>query len=89
MAEDQRRARHDIFYIDGADVTPADGADLARFADALWVGGAGNINVDFVSGTTILLSGVAAGTLLRMRVKRVRATSTTATLIKALFLTSG
>ena len=67
-----------------AAVTPSDSVDLTNAAAALWVGGAGNVNVDTVDGATVLFSGVAAGTLLPVRVKRVRSTSTTATLIVAL-----
>jgi hypothetical protein len=71
-------------YGRGAVITPNDGADIANTSLALWVGGAGNLNVDLADGGTVLVSGIPAGTLLPLRVKRVRSTSTTATLIVAL-----
>jgi hypothetical protein len=63
---------------DAAAVTPADGADLA-FTGRLWVGGAGNVSLDTQYGTTVTFTGVAAGTLLPVLVRRVRAIGTTAT----------
>lgn len=68
-------------------VTPADGADLVTDSctRAVWVGGAGNLNVDMANGNTVLFSGIPAGTFLPIQVKRIRSTSTTATLIVALF----
>jgi hypothetical protein len=73
-------------YRFGAVVTPNDGVDLATPARALWIGGAGAVNVDFDGDAgTVLLSGVPAGTLLPIAARRVRATSTTATLIVALW----
>jgi hypothetical protein len=65
-------------------VTPSDSTDLTDLALALWVGGAGNISLDTPDGSTVTISGIPAGTILPLRVKRVRATSTTATLIVAL-----
>jgi hypothetical protein len=65
-------------------VTPSDTVDLTNVTRALWVGGAGNINLIFADGTTQLISGVPAGTLLPFRVSRVKSTTTTATLIVAL-----
>lgn len=70
-------------FEDGALVTPSDTADLATPARSLWVGGAGNVRVTTLRGTDLLISGVAAGTVLPFRVKRVWATNTTATLIIA------
>lgn len=70
-----------------AAITPADGADLPNAAlKGIWVGGAGNVRVDMVgSGTSIIFNGVPAGTLLRIRAKRVYATNTTATNMIALY----
>lgn len=67
------------------DVTPGDSADLAFVTRALWVGGAGNIKVTTSGGDTVILSGVTAGSLIPIRVSRVHSTSTTATLIVALY----
>lgn len=68
-------------------VTPADGADLVgnSCTRGVWVGGAGNLNVDMANGSTVLFSGIPAGTFIPIQVKRIRSTSTTATLIVALF----
>ena len=71
--------------VDAASVTPNDSADLALTARALYIGGAGNINLDTVTGTTVVFSRLTAGTILPLQVKRVRATSTTATNIVALY----
>jgi hypothetical protein len=62
-------------------VTPSDSTDLAVVSRALWIGGAGNIAVTMVSGASVTFSGVAAGTLLPIRVSRVKATNTSASLI--------
>jgi len=52
---------------------------------ALWVGGAGDVAVVFADGgSAVTLSGVAAGSLLPIRVTKVMA-ATTATLIVALY----
>lgn len=67
-----------------AAVTPAD-SDLAVTARALYVGGAGDVVVYMVGSTTaITFAGVAAGTILPIRVDQVRA-ATTATSIVALW----
>lgn len=64
---------------DAAAITPSDTAE--NFAVALYVGGAGNVSVVTEAGTTTLFSGVPAGTILPIRVVKVRATGTTATTI--------
>ena len=65
-------------------VTPAD-SDLETTARALYVGGAGDVVVYMVGSTTeITFAGVAAGTILPIRVDQVRA-ATTATGIVALW----
>ncbi|MCA1572819.1 MAG: hypothetical protein LC798_21505 [Chloroflexi bacterium] len=68
-------------------VAPNDGADMNPPARALWVGGAGALSViawEDEDAAPVTISGVAAGTLLPIAVRRVRATGTTATLIVAL-----
>lgn len=65
-------------------VTPDNATDLKNTTRGVWVGGAGNLNVDMANGDTVLFSGIAAGTFLPIQVKRIRSTSTTATLIVAL-----
>lgn len=67
-----------------AAVTPNDGTDLGFHSRALYVGGAGDVCVDMVdTGTSVVFAGVPAGSVLPFRVKRVRATGTTASLIVA------
>jgi DNA-binding beta-propeller fold protein YncE len=66
-------------------ITPNDGADLAFTTKAVYVGGAGALSVIDAKGNTVLLSGIPAGTCLRIAVNRIRLTGTTATLIVAMF----
>ena len=68
----------------GVAVTPSDSTDLG-VTRALWVGGAGNLAVQFVdTATTITLTGIPAGTLMPIQVSKVMA-ATTATSIVALY----
>jgi hypothetical protein len=71
-------------YRDAIAVTPSD-ATIIPVTRGLFIGGAGNINVRTVKGTTILLSGITANTVLPLAVDQVLATTTTATLIRALY----
>jgi hypothetical protein len=67
-------------------VTTSDTANLPVPARMLWIGGAGNVKVDTVGGSTgITILAVAAGTRLPIQVKKVYATGTTATNIVALY----
>lgn len=68
-----------------AAVTPSDATDLTG-ARGLHVGGAGNVAVRMIGDptNTVTILGVAAGSLLPLRVTRVMA-ATTATSITALF----
>jgi len=61
-------------------ITPNDGADLAQ-PGILWVGGVGDLTVDTLFETSVLISAVPAGTLVPLVVRKVHATGTTATLI--------
>lgn len=69
---------------DAASITPAD-SDLARVADAVYVGGLGNLAVQTVDGTTLTFSSVPAGTILPVKCSQIRSTNTTATNIVALY----
>lgn len=67
-------------------VTPSDSADLANWALALKIGATGGVvKVDTWGGETDVEVPVAAHDLLPIKVKRVRATGTTATPIVALW----
>lgn len=68
-----------------AAVTPSDSIDLTKVPRALYVGGSGNLNVDMPDGSTVQFNGVLGGSILPVRVKRVRSTNTTATYIVALY----
>ena len=68
-----------------AAVTPSDSTDLAFISRALYVGGAGNIIVTMAGGGDVTFSAVPAGSILPVRVTRVKATSTTATSIVNLY----
>lgn len=70
-------------------VTKDDTNDLSKHARAIYVGGAGDLAVQAFDPSTNKLAnvtfvGLAAGTLLPVRTKRVLATGTTATSIVAL-----
>lgn len=71
-------------FSDALAITPSDSADLPRLTDAIWVGGAGIVVGVLQNGKTVNFTCVA-GQLLPIRVKRVNATSTTATLLVALY----
>lgn len=68
-------------------VTPSDTVDIpgAEMCRSLYIGGAGDVAAVRQDGTAVVFSGVAAGSILPIRCRRVNATGTTATLIDALF----
>lgn len=66
-----------------AAVTPSDTTELE--AAALYVGGAGDVAVVTEGGNTVTFSGVQAGSMLVLRIRQVRATSTTASAIVRLW----
>lgn len=68
-----------------AAVTPNDSADLTNVSRSLYVGGAGNVKVDMADVGTVTFTGVVAGSILPIRVKRVYSTGTTATTILVLY----
>lgn len=65
-------------------VTPSDGTDLTIVSRGLYVGGSGNVAVVMASGAAVTFTGVIAGSLLPIRVSRVKSTGTTATTILSL-----
>ena len=65
-------------------VTPSDSADLPLKARSLYVGGAGNVALVTMGGSTVTFVGVPAGGYVLSTVARVLATGTTATNIVAL-----
>jgi len=68
-------------------ITPAD-TDLDNFTRSIYVGGAGNLAVRMAGDegdTDVVFSSVPAGSVLPIRVKQIRTTSTTATNIVAIW----
>lgn len=51
----------------------------------VWVGGGGVLKVTTEAGEDVIVSGIGAGTLLPIAVKRLWSTGTTATLIIAMY----
>lgn len=70
--------------IHGFDVTPNNDVDLPEITRALYIGTAGDVAVLLMSGSSITLTNVPGGTLLPLRVRRVRATDTSAAAIVGL-----
>jgi len=69
-----------------AAVTPSDSVNLTGGPTrALFVGGAGALSCLMVDDTTCVFTGVVAGAVLALRVKRVNSTGTTATNIVAMW----
>lgn len=66
-------------------VTASDTVDLVKISQVIYVGGTGNISLITASGETVLFTGVPAGTQLRVRATRIRATGTTATAMVSLY----
>ncbi len=66
-------------------VTPHNTNELTNTTRALYIGGAGNVEVILAGDTSsVIFYSVPAGTFLPLRVKQVRAAGTTATNILAL-----
>lgn len=68
-----------------AAVTTHDTNELANLTTRVFVGGAGNIKVTMMDGTDVTFTGVIAGSVLPIRVRRIFATGTTATNIVAMW----
>lgn len=84
MAKTSPTPTYPMYPEDAAAVTPSDSADLPQFS-VIYVGGAGNVKVTTAQGSAVTFSGVNAGTVIPVRVRRVWSTGTTATLITAVF----
>ena len=56
-----------------------------RDCRAVWVGGAGDLSVVMSAGDTAVFAGIAAGTLLPIRVKKINSSGTTASSIVVLY----
>lgn len=69
----------------GFAVTAEDDADLARATRAVIVAGGGDLAVQMLDGTRIVLPALAAGVVYPVRLARVLATGTTATGVVGLY----
>jgi len=69
----------------GFAVTASDSVDLPRETRAVYVGSSGDLSVVLVDGSTVILAGLLAGSLVPVRATRVKATGTTATLLVGLY----
>lgn len=65
-------------------ITPSNSTDLAQTVRSIYVGGGGDINLDTPAGNTVLFVAVPQGLVLPVQAKRVRSTSTTASLMVGL-----
>lgn len=67
-------------------VTPSDSTDFAfGVSKALYVGGTGNMVVVTQGGDAVTFSAIPVGTIIPIQAKRINSTSTTATLIVAMY----
>lgn len=64
---------------DGFPITPSDSVDLSEDVGAIYIGGAGDVSLVTVRGTTLTFTGLPAGITLPWKARRVLATGTTAT----------
>lgn len=62
-------------------VTPSDSTDLVVVSRALYIGSGGNIAVVMASGAAVTFAGLVTGSILPVRVSRVKSTATTASSI--------
>jgi hypothetical protein len=61
-----------------AAITPSDNDDLPVVSRAIYVGGAGNLVVTMLGGGDITFTAVLAGTIIPIRVTRVKTSTATA-----------
>lgn len=84
MAKTSPTPTYPMYPEDAAAVSPSDTVDLPQFS-VIYVGGAGNVKVTTAQGTAVTFTGVNAGTVIPVRVRRVWSTGTTATSMTAVF----
>ena len=65
----------------GFNITPHATNEVEETTRAVWVGGGGDLAVEMRDGGTVTFTGVAAGSLLPFRVRKVLVAGTTATAI--------
>lgn len=84
MAKTSPTPTYPMFPEDAAAVTPSDSADLPQFS-VIYVGVTGTVKVTTAQGTDVTFKGVAAGTVIPVRARRVWSTGTTATDMVAIY----
>lgn len=66
-------------------ITPSNTVDLQQETRAIYVGGAGNLNVTLTDGIGVQFQAVPVGTILPISARRVAAVGTTATYLIGLW----
>lgn len=66
-------------------ITPNDGTVLVPICRALYVGGAGNVTLRLLDGSTPLFTAPPVGTQLQVQFDQVKSTGTTATFLVCLY----
>jgi hypothetical protein len=69
---------------DADEIVPHDANELTYVTRAIYVGGAGNMSVVTAKGTSVVFTGLPAGIVLPVRIRKVLATGTTATNLVAI-----
>jgi hypothetical protein len=84
--DEQGKASRGLSVNGASAVTPADGTDLPNGSTSgIYVGAAGDVAVVMNNGDSVTFTGLSAGTVHKLSVKRIKATGTTATGIVALY----
>lgn len=84
MAKTNYSPTFPMFPGDAASITPSDTIDLPQVS-VVFVGVSGNVKVTTAQGSDVTFTGVNAGTVLPVQVRRVWSTGTTATSLTAVF----
>jgi hypothetical protein len=72
-------------YSRAFNVTPSNTDNLPAVVRAIWVGGTGSISLVTANGDAVTLAAVPAGTLIKLRIRKINATGTGATNIVGLY----
>lgn len=84
MAKTNYSPTFPMFPGDAASITPSDTINLPQVS-VVFVGVSGNVKVTTAQGSDVTFTGVNAGTVLPVQVRRVWSTGTTATSLTAIF----
>lgn len=63
----------------GFPISPSDSLDLTEPTRAIYVGTGGNLAVTLLSGAELTLANIPTGSIVPIRIRRIKATNTTAT----------